>query len=301
MRWSTVRPVPGSTMRCRPRQSAMAPRSMGRRRTRSRSVGSPRRRAPVRGWGVPRGAATMRGRTGRARCRPDRSRTPPPRGRGRRRAAHPKTCRVVRAPGERRPSGLAGSPHRGKPVQGLDGADEQRRWTGLRLRHDVQAVVHAVDKVHVGDPGRAEHDGVACGGAHAGVRCAVLDADVGLDLHDPADPGLLDVAAGSGVTDEACAEQCSRSLERRTGEDLARERDRRAAGRRDAGGRLAADGHSVPYSASIESGMRNDVIPMNAGMTCSWSSAPKADPLIAVHRSRRIGSSSGSLGMFVYR
>jgi len=44
--------------------------------------------------------------------------------------------------------------------------------------------VHAVDKVHIGDPGRTIHDRVAIGPTEARVARPVVLADVGLDLDD---------------------------------------------------------------------------------------------------------------------
>ena len=53
---------------------------------------------------------------------------------------------------------------------------------------DVETVVHAVDKVHVGQAGAARTSGrVARRQAEAGVRRPVLRSEVRLDLDDPAD------------------------------------------------------------------------------------------------------------------
>ena len=57
----------------------------------------------------------------------------------------------------------------------------------LGLGDHVQAVVHPVDKVHVGDARRPVHDRVPRGPPEAGMRGAVVLADVRLDLDDPAD------------------------------------------------------------------------------------------------------------------
>ena len=42
-------------------------------------------------------------------------------------------------------------------------------------------------------------------------------------------------------------------------------------------------------------------MPRNVGITFSWRIRPVCEPLIAVQKSRRNGSSSGSLGMPVWR
>ena len=108
------------------------------------------------------------------------------------------------------------------PVDRLDGADQHGGGAALGLGDDVQALVHPVDKVHVGDPRRPEHDRVARRPAEAGVRGAVVLADVRLDLDDP--PDAAGRARPPAVADEVRAEQRPRGVERRAGEELARER-----------------------------------------------------------------------------
>ena len=98
---------------------------------------------------------------------------------------------------------------------GLHGANEECRGPAFRLRHDVQAVVHPVDKVHVGDARRPVHDRVASGPPEPGVGCPVLLADVGLELHDPAYPPWAFGAAGlPGIADESRPQESGRRLER---------------------------------------------------------------------------------------
>jgi hypothetical protein len=116
-----------------------------------------------------------------------------------------------------------GAPHRVFALERLDGADEDRGRPADGLGHDVQAVVHPVDKVHVGDPRRPVHDRVPGGPAEAGVRRTVVFADVRLDLDDPA-PSLQAVAI---FPDEVCTEESRGDLERRSREkrrDVAQER-----------------------------------------------------------------------------
>ena len=183
-----------------------------------RTPSGARRSRPVNDRSMPNAAATRpgpaarravgsRARRAASRARPPRS----PRHRG-------------RAPRE------SGRPHRRHALDRLDGADEERRRPADGLGDDVQAVVHPVDKVHVGNAGVPIHDRVAGGSPEAGVRRPVLLADVRLDLDDPASPGcpigrLVDqVGTQEGVGD----------LERRPGEErgsVVQERVRKSAWR----------------------------------------------------------------------
>jgi hypothetical protein len=61
--------------------------------------------------------------------------------------------------------------------------------------------------------GRPEHRPVAGGRPEARVRCPVVDADVGLDLDDPAGPEARLV-----IADESRAEQATGGLEGGAGE-----------------------------------------------------------------------------------
>ena len=115
--------------------------------------------------------------------------------------------------------------HQVQAVQRFDGADEDRGRVAGRFGDDVEAVVHPVDKVHVGMTGRPEHRPVAGGWPEASVRCPVVDADVGLNLDDPPGP-----AARLVVADEARAEQASGGRERGAGEKRAVD-DAQARGR----------------------------------------------------------------------
>ena len=152
--------------------------------------GSPADATPIRGVVttrgacVPPGAISIRsGEPGSHRSRPVAVRSRPnasahqPGARGQPRVGHGPAAGA---------GGLPGGTHLAQTLDGLDGADEQRGRSRRGLGDDVQAVVHAVDKVHVGDARRPEHDPVARGRAHAGVRCTIVPADVSLDLHDPA-------------------------------------------------------------------------------------------------------------------
>ena len=106
--------------------------------------------------------------------------------------------------------------HQVKAIQRFNRPHEDRGRAAGRLGDDVEAVVHPVDKVHVGVAGRPEHRPVAGGRPKACVRCPVVDADICLDLDDP--PGT---ASRLVVADQSRAEQGPGGLERRAGEERA--------------------------------------------------------------------------------
>ena len=101
-------------------------------------------------------------------------------------------------------------------LERLDGADEEGGRGAGRFGDHVQTGMHPVDKVHVGMPGRPEHDPVPGCLAKAGVRSEVLAADVRLDLDDPPD-----TPTGVVVTDKCGTEKGSTGLERRPREQRA--------------------------------------------------------------------------------
>ena len=116
-------------------------------------------------------------------------------------AAEP-VCAVGRRPSApQRPVDACGA-HELDALDRLDGANQQRGGAAVGLRDHVQAVVHPVDKVHVGQAGRPEHDRVARGPSESRVGREVVRADVRLDLDDPPDPPAPVV-----VADQARAEQ----------------------------------------------------------------------------------------------
>ena len=80
----------------------------------------------------------------------------------------------------------AGPAIRVRALDRLDGPDRIAAGAG-RARHDVQTVVHAVDKIDVGPAGRP-YMPVPRRSAEAGVGSAIVRAEVGLELDDPADP-----------------------------------------------------------------------------------------------------------------
>jgi hypothetical protein len=104
-------------------------------------------------------------------------------------ALQPAACRLATLRG---PAGALAQRH-GEPVgahsiearEWLHGPDQDRGRGTLLPAHDVQTVIHPVDKVHVGDAGRPGHDPVATGAAEPRMRRQVVWTTVGLDLDDP--------------------------------------------------------------------------------------------------------------------
>jgi hypothetical protein len=106
--------------------------------------------------------------------------------------------------------------HQLDAIEWLDGTHEHGGRLSGRLGDDVQAVVHPVDKVHVGMSRRPEHRRVAGRAAEARVRRAVVGADVRLDLDDRAGSPSRGI-----VSNKPRAKQVPGSLERRSGEQRA--------------------------------------------------------------------------------
>ena len=102
-------------------------------------------------------------------------------------------------------------PNRGQPVGRRDGSNQERRRRSGRLRRHVEALVHPVDKVHVGDAWRPEHDAVAGRSAEPGMGGLIFGPDVRLDLDDPAGAQ----AAGGLLMDEARPDEGVSRLEGR--------------------------------------------------------------------------------------
>lgn len=68
----------------------------------------------------------------------------------------------------------------------LDRSYEHGAGLSLPLRHDIHAVVHAVDHVDVGMAGGAEHDSCPRSDPSRGMTGLVVGSEIGFDLHDPA-------------------------------------------------------------------------------------------------------------------
>ena len=89
--------------------------------------------------------------------------------------------------------GEAIGPHALDAEQRFDGANQHRGRPAGRLGDHVQAVVHPVDKVHVGESRRPRHDPVPGRRREAGMRREVLRTTVRLDFDDArfAPPGRV--------------------------------------------------------------------------------------------------------------
>src|SRR5207244_9196292 len=70
-------------------------------------------------------------------------------------------------------------------LDGLSASEEDRTGDAVTLGHNVEAVVHAVDEIHVAPSGRAEHWRSPGGQAAIRVRRRVPRAEVRLNLGDP--------------------------------------------------------------------------------------------------------------------
>lgn len=105
--------------------------------------------------------------------------------------------------------------HQVDAVKRFDGTDQDRSGKALLFGHRVQAVVEAVDHVHIGASGWAEHH---LGSPRAPLRRVtgeVVRTDVGLRLDD--DPRS---AAASKVADEDLSDQISCNLQCRPSVEL---------------------------------------------------------------------------------
>src|SRR4051794_22836350 len=165
--------------------------------------------------------------------------------------------------------------HRLDALERLDGAHQHGSRRAVRFGHHVEAVVHPVDKVHVGPAGGPEHDPVAGGLAEPRVRGTIVSADVGLDFDDPAGP-----TPGRVVADEARPDQRASGLGGRTLQECPID-----------------DVQTDGYIASMRSGMNSPVRRKKNGMSVSRKTSTIWDESSAVQMSRRNGSSSASGGM----
>ena len=104
-------------------------------------------------------------------------------------------CQIFDTAGTRAASPL----HPWNSFQRLHGPDQNASRTAFRFGHHIQALVHAVDEIHVGMAGRAEHHAGARCNTAPGVRSAILQTQVGFGF---------DNAAGSGPVDQDGAQQC---------------------------------------------------------------------------------------------
>src|SRR5579862_560665 len=77
-------------------------------------------------------------------------------------------------------------------LYGFDGAQQYRGGMTFALGDDVHAPVHAVDHVHVGVSGRAEHHFCPLGQSSSGVSREIVRTEIGFDFDNPADAFSLD-------------------------------------------------------------------------------------------------------------
>ena len=162
------------------------------------------------------------------------------------------------APVHREPVG----PHAVEPDERFDGADQHRGRSPGRLDDHVQAVVHPVDKVHVGDARWSRHDPIAGRRAEAGVRGQVLRPTVGLDLDDArlTAPGV--VVADQPDTQQGRPDDSGRTGQRCSVED--------------------AQAGWLGNQTSIESGMKRPKIEKKRGIRVVWKTSTIADVSSAV-------------------
>ena len=137
--------------------------------------------------------------------------------------------------------------------------------------------MHAVDKVHVGDARRPEHDPVARRRAHPRVRRAVVLADVGLDLDDPPDPARRWPASpGAGSRTRRAPSSARAASSDGPGEQVARERTRWRA----AAVRASRSLQVVRWPRCSPAG-GTPTRPMKPGSPSRGGCCPNPDPLIA--------------------
>ena len=87
---------------------------------------------------------------------------------------------IVDGPGRR-----AAGAHFINTGQGFEGPDEDTARNSLPFGDQVQALVHSVNEVDIGVAGRAEEHPGAGRNSFRGMRCKVVEAEIGLCLDDP--------------------------------------------------------------------------------------------------------------------
>jgi hypothetical protein len=115
---------------------------------------------------------------------------------------------------------LGESAQRAHPLDafaGLERAQQHRRATAASLANHVRAGVHAVARIHVEAPGRAEHRTVARRRPAVRVRGRVASVpDVSLDLDDPpGEPGAVAEAVHEERAEQIAGHLRAGSIEER--------------------------------------------------------------------------------------
>ena len=82
----------------------------------------------------------------------------------------------------------SGPPHLRNSGDRLHCPNQNGRGVALNLDHNVQTVVHTVDKIYVGQTRRAEHDAIPLRPAETSVTRQIVLADICLHLNDSSDP-----------------------------------------------------------------------------------------------------------------
>jgi hypothetical protein len=123
--------------------------------------------------------------------------------------ARPADRRAASLDGPARPGG----PHEVDALERLDRPDKERRGRSGRFGDDVQTVVHAVDKVHVGPARRPVHDLVASGPSEPRMRRSIVLADVRLELDDPAGPPARGIVTDQPPTEQGARDRQGRQLQ----------------------------------------------------------------------------------------
>ena len=202
---------------------------------------------------------------------------------------------IGRLPGvaRRRPI-QAGLAHVVGAGQWFDRSDQRRSRPAFRLGYEIQTLIHAVDKVHVGKARRAEHDRIAPGPTETSVRGQVLRAAVGLHLDDSADTSPYIVQAN-----QMSADQPPRGFDTVRSQSLSRKqrpvRGSTAAERRCVG-RCLQIGLSQGKIATMSAGSRNAEPWTRVGMTPSRSAPAMCDWWIRMSWAWRTKSTSPENG-----
>ena len=129
----------------------------------------------------------------------------------------------------------AASPrHRRQSKHWLHGAKQHA--AGLAFRHagNIQAVVIAVNEVHVGVSGRPEEDGIARSAAGVSVRRRIFGSEIGFVFDDTASEQRASFAADQQLAQQLASHGHRIAIEEFTRKDLsiAATRRREAAGMR---------------------------------------------------------------------
>src|SRR5258708_173372 len=86
---------------------------------------------------------------------------------------------------------------------GIERAKEDASGFAIGEAGEVEAVVHAIDEVDVGEAGRAEEHCVAWGPANEGVSGRIVGAHVGFDLRDAPDETLSTETANDELAEQS--------------------------------------------------------------------------------------------------